>query len=109
MTTQWALLARPSTKPVTIGFDRNSATQPRRSRPTVSRAIPAAMASAAVTATASSGSPPAMSATSDPDTIATVDAGPTISCGDEPRPAYASNARGTAYNPTCTGTPAMPA
>ena len=50
------------------------------------------MASAAVTATASSGSPPAMSATSDPDTIATVDAGPTISCGDEPRAAYASNA-----------------
>ena len=42
-----------------------------------------------------------------PDTIATDDAGPTINCGDEPRAAYASNARGTAYNPTCTGTPAM--
>ena len=48
-----------------------------------------------------------MSATRDPDTMATVDAGPTTSWGDDPSAAYATRASGTAYNPTCTGTPAM--
>ena len=38
----------PRTNPVTIGFDRNSATQPTRSRPATTRMIPAARAIAAV-------------------------------------------------------------
>ncbi len=77
----------PKTKPVTIGFDRNSAIQARRSSPRVTSTIPVATASAAVIAMACRGSPSPMSATSDPDTIATVDAGPTMSCGEDPRTA----------------------
>ena len=75
---------RPNTKPVTIGFERNSASQAIRSRPATASTTPAAIASAEVIATASSGLSRAMSATSDPDTMATVDAGPTINCGDDP-------------------------
>jgi hypothetical protein len=71
---------RPNTNPVTIGFDRNSATHARRSS-----TAPVAIARAAVIAMACRGSPLPMSATSDPDTIATVDAGPTISSREDPR------------------------
>ena len=78
---------RPNTKPVTIGLERNSAIHPIRSNPIAIRTTPVAIASAEVIATTSSGLSLAMSATSEPETIATVDAGPTISCGDEPRTA----------------------
>ncbi len=98
---------RPNTKPVTIGFDRNSATQPMRSKPKIRRTSPVARASAAATRTASPGSPRVRSATIEPDTMATVDAGPTMSCLEEPNTAYATSASGTAYRPICTGTPAM--
>ena len=97
----------PRTKPVTIGFDRNSASHEIRNKPATTSTSPAAMASADVIATASCGLSREMSATSDPDTIATVEAGPTISWGDDPNTPYASNASGTAYSPTCTGTPAI--
>ena len=75
---------RPNTKPVTMGFDRNSATQPMRSSPKTRRTSPVAIASAAVTRTASPGSPRVMSATIEPETMATVEAGPTMSCLEEP-------------------------
>ena len=75
--------------------------------PATTSTSPAEMASAEVMATASWGLSREMSATREPDTIATVEAGPTISCGEDPSTAYASRASGTAYNPTCTGTPAM--
>ncbi len=87
---------KPKTNPVTIGLDKNSANQAIRSTPAAASTTPAAMASADVIATASSGLSRAMSATSDPDTMATVDAGPTISCGDDPSTAYANRASGTA-------------
>ncbi len=74
----------PKTNPVTIGRERNSAIQAIRSSPLTSRTTPAAIASADVIATASSGLSLEMSTTSDPETIATVEAGPTINCGDEP-------------------------
>ena len=76
---------RPRTKPVTIGLDRNSASHGIRNTPATTSATPATMARAEVMATASWGLSREMSATSEPDTIATVEAGPTISCGDDPR------------------------
>ena len=70
-------MTRPNTKPVTMGRDMNSAAQPSRARPPISRPTPAPMASAEVRAIARAGSPWAMSATSEPDSTETVDTGPT--------------------------------
>ncbi len=96
-------MTRPKTKPVTMGRDMNSAAQPSRARPPMSRPMPAPMASADVSATARAGSPWDMSATSEPVSTETVETGPTMRCGDEPRTAYAMRASGMAYRPTMTG------
>ncbi len=77
-------MTRPKTKPVTIGRDMNSAAQPSRARPPMSRPMPAPMASADVRATARAGSPCDMSATSEPVSTETVETGPTTRWGDEP-------------------------
>ena len=87
---------RPNTNPVTIGLDRNSAAQPMRSRPPMTSARPAAIASAEVRPTARSGSPCARPATSEPESTDTVETGPTTRCGEEPSTAYASSANGIA-------------
>ena len=102
-------MTRPKTKPVTMGRDMNSAAQPSRAMPPMSRPIPAPMARAEVRATARTTLPCAMSATSEPESTDTVETGPTIRWGDEPRIAYAMSASGIAYRPTMMGTPAMPA
>ncbi len=94
---------------MTIGRDRNSAAQPIRARPPISRPSPAPIASAEVNATALPGSPFDRSATREPERTATVETGPTTRCGEEPKIAYATRASGIAYRPTWTGTPAMPA
>ncbi len=99
----------PKTKPVTIGLERNSATQPTPSSPAAMSHSPEAIASPAVRVIASEGSPPAWLATSDPESTDTVDTGPTNSCREVPSTAYASSASGMAYRPTWTGTPAIPA
>jgi hypothetical protein len=80
-------MTSPKTKPVTIGRDMNSAAQPSRAMPPMSRPMPAPMARADVRATALAGSPPDMSATSDPVSTETVETGPTMRWGDEPRSA----------------------
>ncbi|MCU0283770.1 MAG: hypothetical protein MUD13_07715 [Candidatus Nanopelagicales bacterium] len=77
-------MVRPSTNPVTIGLDRNSASQPIRSTLATMRIAPAASAMADPRATASAieaGEKPAMS---DPASTATVDTGPTMSSRDVP-------------------------
>ncbi len=76
---------RPNTNPVTMGLERNSAAHPRRKSPAASRPSPAPMASAAVRAAARSGSPAAIGATIEPDTTDTVETGPTMRWGDDPK------------------------
>ena len=87
---------RPNTKPVTIGLDRNSATQPMPRKPATSMTRPQASASAAVYEAARAVPATPKPARKDPDSTETVDTGPTTSWRDEPKTAYASSARGTA-------------
>ena len=89
-------MVRPSTKPVTIGLERNSATQPMPRKPAVTRTRPAPRARAAVYDAACAVPATPKLASSEPDSTDTVDTGPTMSCRDEPKIAYATSATGTA-------------
>ena len=89
-------MTRPSTNPVTIGLDRNSATQPMPRKPAASMTSPQASARAAVYEAACAVPATPKLARNDPDSTETVDTGPTTSCRDEPKIAYATSASGTA-------------
>ena len=94
---------------MTIGLDRNSATQPIRSCAATINTIPAHRAAAVVNSTACDTSAGRRAATRDPDITETVETGPTTNWREVPKIAYAMRARGTAYSPSSTGTPAMAA
>ena len=87
---------RPSTKPVTIGLERNSAIQPIPRKPAASRTRPEPRANAAVYDAACAVPATPKLASNDPDSTDTVDTGPTTSWRDEPKIAYATSATGTA-------------
>ena len=89
-------MVRPRTKPVTIGLDRNSAIQPMPRKPAATRTSPEPSASAAVYDAACAVPATPKLARNDPDSTDTVDTGPTTSCRDEPKIAYATSATGTA-------------
>ena len=78
-------IVRPRTNPVTMGLDRNSATQPTCSTLAIIRMIPAATAIPAAIAMASASLAGAKPLISDPVRTATVDTGPTMSNLDVPR------------------------
>ena len=80
-------MVRPSTKPVTIGLDRNSAIQPMRRKPAAMRTIPAPIASAAVYDAAWAVPATPKVARKDPESTDTVDTGPTTSWREEPNTA----------------------
>ena len=81
---------------MTIGLERNSATQPTPRKPAVSRTRPEPSASAAVYDAARAVPATPKLASNEPDSTDTVDTGPTTSCRDEPKIAYATRATGTA-------------
>ena len=89
-------MVRPRTKPVTIGLERNSATQPIPRKPAATRTRPEPSARAAVYDAACAVPATPKLARNDPDSTDTVDTGPTTSCRDEPKIAYATSATGTA-------------
>jgi hypothetical protein len=94
---------------VTIGLERNSATQLIRRCAAISRRTPAHRAAPVVNAIAWAASVGPSAATSDPDSTDTVETGPTTSCRELPKIAYAIKAIGTVYRPSSTGTPAIAA
>ena len=72
-------------KPATMGSERNSATQPTRNRPAITRTMPAVTARPEVSSAARAGSPPESWPTRLPESSETVDTGPTMSNFDEPK------------------------
>ena len=80
-------IVSPSTKPVTIGLERNSATQPIRRKPAATSTRPDPSARAAVYDPAWIVPATPKLARNDPDSTDTVDTGPTTSCREEPKSA----------------------
>ncbi len=78
-------IVRPSTKPVTIGLDKNSAAQPMRRKPAAISTRPEARAKAAVYDAACIVPATPKLARNEPDSTDTVETGPTTSCRDEPK------------------------
>ena len=80
-------IVSPSTNPVTIGLERNSAAQPIRRKPAAISTRPEASARAAVYDAACIVPATPKLARNEPERTDTVDTGPTTSCRDEPKTA----------------------
>ena len=101
--------ARPATNPVSTGRAKKSAMNPARARPVASSSTPTRSASSAESAMKRPPSPSASGATTAAEYAATAELGPTVSCRQVPRAAYASSGASAVNRPVWGGIPASEA
>src|ERR1700746_2016736 len=96
----------PNTNPLSTGFDINSETAPRRSRPPSRNINPAAIVAADTSSKYRAEPIKAIGATKAASIAAEDEVAVTASWRDVPKMAYTNIPSNAAYKPTCGGTPA---